>query len=355
MNAEQGVQPRPNARRLWLRIMLAGVMIALVSGAVLTVDWLARKTVTVDIDGNLRRLHTHAASVQNALTEAGVHLAPEDLVFPPPETPLRDHMTITVRKAHMVVVQTDGALYSLRTQARHPLDVLAELSISLGAHDLVEVDGQPHTLARLATQGWNIPPRSIRVLRSATIQVVEHGATLVLHTTQADVGRALDAAGVTLYVADRVIPDLSTPVADGLVIAIERSVPLTVIADGQALATRALGPTVGDALAQVGVAPVGLDMTIPPLETPLTAGMTVQVVRVSEDLVLKEDIIPFETITRRDSSLSPGERHVIQEGVEGLQRRQVRVRLENGQEVSRETVAEWVVATPVPRIIVQGP
>jgi uncharacterized protein YabE (DUF348 family) len=156
-------------------------------------------------------------------------------------------------------------------------------------------------------------------------------------------------------VADRVIPDLSTPVADGLVIAIERSVPLTVIADGQALATRALGPTVGDALAQVGVAPVGLDMTIPPLETPLTAGMTVQVVRVSEDLVLKEDIIPFETITRRDSSLSPGERHVIQEGVEGLQRRQVRVRLENGQEVSRETVAEWVVATPVPRIIVQGP
>jgi uncharacterized protein YabE (DUF348 family) len=354
VSAEQGNKSRRSGRRRWLRIVAVSAAVVLVVGAVLTVDWLVRKTVTVDVDGSLRRLHTHADSVQAALTEAGVHLAAEDLVFPAPETPLRDHMTITVRKAHTVFVQADGVLHSLRTQARHPLDVLAELSVSLAAHDLVEVDGQPYTLTRLAAQGWNTPPLSIRVLRSATIQVVENGTTLVLHTTQADVGRALDAAGVSLYVADRVIPDLSTPVADGLVIAIERSLPLTVVADGQTIVTRALGPTVGDALAQIGVAPVGLDMTIPPLETPLTANMTVQVVRVSEDLILKEEPIPFETIIRRDSTLAPGEQRVIQEGIEGLRRRQVRVRLEDGQEVSRETVAEWIAQTPVPRVIAQG-
>ena len=349
-------QPRSRSwlRRRWLQVILIVVSVALIAGAVLTVDWLARKTVTVDVDGGLRRLHTHASTVHAALTEAGVHLATEDLVFPAPETPLRDHMTITVRKAHTVLVHADGALHQVRTQARHPLDVLAELSVSLASHDLVEVDGQPYTLARLAGMGWDTPPGSIRVLRSATVQVVENGATLVLHTTQADVGRALDAAGVVLYVADRVIPDLSTPVADGLVIAIERSLPLTVIADGQTLVTRALGPTVGDALAQIGVAPVGLDTTIPPAETPLTAGMTVRVVRVSEELIVKEDPLPFETITRPDSTLARGEQRVIQEGSTGLRRRQIRVRLEDGQEVGRETVAEWIVQTPVPRIIAQG-
>jgi hypothetical protein len=40
---------------------------------------------------------------------------------------------------------------------------------------------------------------------------------------------------------------------------------------------------VGDALAQIGLAPLGLDYTIPPLETPLTSGMTIRLVRVIEE------------------------------------------------------------------------
>jgi len=334
--------------------VLIAASAALIASGALAADRLTRKSVTIDVSGSIQHLHTHAGTVGEALRDAGIPLDPEDLVHPLPQSALRDGMTITVRKAHAVALQVDGTLRQVRTQAVHPLDVLAEQAIPLGVHDVVQVNGQPYPAQQLEQVEWEVPAATIRVVRSATLKLVEGDTTQVLHTTQADVGRALDAAGVTLYLADRITPDPSTPVADGLIVAIERSVPLTVIADGQTLNTRARGPTVGDALAQIGVAPADLDTTIPPLEAPLTAGMTIRVVRVREDLATQDEPIPFTTITRQDSTLAPGEERVIQEGADGLRRQQIRKRSEDGRVVSRETVAEWVVRTPVPRIVAQG-
>ncbi len=334
--------------------MLIAASAALIAGGALAADRLTRKSVTLDVSGSIQRLHTHAGTVGEALRDAGIPLDPEDLVHPAPQSALRDGMTITVRKAHAVAVQVDGTLRQVRTQAVHPLDVLEEQAIPLGEYDVAQVNGQPYPVQQLEQLGWEVPATTIRVVRSVTMKLVEGETTRVLHTTQADVGRALDAAGVTLYLADRIVPDPSTPVAEGLIVAIERSVPLTVIADGQTLRTRALGPTVGDALAQVGVAPAGLDTTIPPLEAPLSAGMTIRVVRVNEELITQEEPIPFTTITRSDSTLEAGEERVIQEGADGLRRQQIRKRSEDGRAASRETVAEWIVATPAPRIVAQG-
>ena len=82
--------------------------------------------------------------------------------------------------------------------------------------------------------------------------------------------------------------------------------------------------------------------------------MTIRFVRVNEELITQEEPIPFTTITHPDSTLEAGEERVIQEGADGLRRWQVRTRNEDGRAVSRETVAGWIVATPVPRIVAQG-
>ncbi len=354
MTPQERSAPARKPRRRWKRAVLIAASAALIAGGALAADYLTRKTVTIDVSGSIQHLHTRAGTVREALRDAGILLDPEDVVHPAPQSPLRDGMTITVRKAHAVAVQVDGTLRQVRTQAVHPLDVLEEQAIPVGEHDVVQVNGQAYPSQQLEQIGWEAPAATIRVVRSVTMKLVEGETTQVLHTTQADVGRALDAAGVTLYLADRITPGPSTPVADGLIVAIERSLPLTVIADGQTLSTRALGPTVGDALAQIGVAPADLDTTIPPLEASLTAGMTIRVVRVSEELVTRDEPIPFTTITHRDSTLDTGEERVIQEGADGLRRLQIRKRSEDGCVVSREMVAEWIVRTPVPRIVAQG-
>ena len=342
---------RPRLRTISAAVILAVVVVI---GLAWAADRLQRHTITLTIDGSARHIRTRAETVGAVVREASIAVAPEDVIQPSPQTHVTNGMTITVHKAHVVALLTgDGAL-SVRTQAIYPLDVLAEQGITVGPYDMVEADGRAYSRDDLTRMTWSTPAMTLRVLPSATLTVLDGEYTLTLHTTGADVGQALDAAGLTLYLADRVSPDLSTPVTDGLVIRIDRAVPVSVTADGQRLKTRALGPTVGDALAEIGLAPVGLDYTLPALETPLETDMTIQVVRVNESVETKDEAVPFVTLYRPDPALEPGSERVIQEGADGLRRWHIRVRFEDGREVSRVVVEDIIVRPAVSRVIAYG-
>lgn len=311
-------------------------------------------SVTLDVGGDVRHIRTHAGTVREVLDDANVRLAPADEVWPPLDTRLSGGERITVRRAFDIALQADGPVRRVRTRAVHPLDVLAEQAIQVGAHDAVQVDGHLYSPDELEHRPWDAPAGSIRVVRSVMIKLIDGEHTSALPTAEADIGRALDAAGIALYRADRVTPDLSTPIYDGLVVRIERSAPVTILVDGQQLATRALGPAVGDVLAYVGIAPIGQDYTLPPLEAPFEAGMVIQLVRVTEKVYSEEQAIPFETIYRPDPDLALNEERVIQAGIEGRRVQQIRVRFEDGQEVSRAILDEWIVVPPAPRLIATG-
>jgi uncharacterized protein YabE (DUF348 family) len=328
---------------------------ALIVVTLLLIHTLTQKTVTLDISGDVHRLRTHADTVQAVLDETHVLIDPEDLIDPAPATRLSGGETITVRKALVVAVEADGVVRQVRTQAVHPLDVLAGLSIPVGRYDVVQVDGQDFSLDRLEHLHWTTPTTYIRVIRSATVRVVDRDHTLLVHTTQTDVGRALDSVGLALYLADRVTPDLSTPVYDGLSIRIERSVPVTIRADGRQFASRAAGPTVGDALAEIGIAPVDLDYTVPSEETALEANMVIRVVRVTEGLIVEHEAIPFDTIREPDPTLAAGDEQIVQAGADGVLERRIRVRYEDGREVNRAVRDERMMLAPVPRRLTYGP
>ncbi|MBN1965103.1 MAG: DUF348 domain-containing protein [Anaerolineae bacterium] len=342
---------RPGTR-FWVVVFL--LVVALSIAIPLIVDRLTRTAVTLDVSGSVRRLHTRAHTVQEVLDEADVLIDPEDVIRPEPAIRVQEGMTITVRKAFAVAVEADGEVRHVRTQAAQPLDILAEQAIRVGLYDVIRVNGRDFSLEHLDRMRWDRPPSSIQVVRSAALRVIDGERTLVIHTTQADVGRALDTAGLKFYLADGVIPDLSTPVRDGLTVRIVRSVPVTVIADGRQLVTRARGPTVGDALVSAGIAPAGQDYSIPPMDTPLEPEMAIQLVRVSETLLIEQEPIPFTTIYRPDTSLVLDDQRVIQEGAPGVRERHIRVRSEDGLEVSRVVQGEWIERAPTPRLIGYG-
>ncbi len=327
---------------------------ALMAAALLLIHTLTQKNITLDVSGHVRRFRTHADTVQAVLDENRVLIDREDLIDPAPSTRLKGGETITVRKALVVAVEADGVVRQVRTQATHPLDVLAGLSIPIGQYDVIQIDGHSYTPEYLENTFWTTPITFIRVIRSATVNVIDHDHTLLVHTTQADVGRALDSVGLTLYLADRVTPDLSAPVVDGLSVVIERSVPLTVIADGQRLATRAAGPSVGDALAEIGIAPVDLDYTIPAENSLIEAGMVIRVVRVTETVITEQTPLPFDTIRQPDPALAVGTEQGIQAGADGLVEQHIRVRYEDGREIRRTMQDEQVIQVPVPRVILYG-
>jgi uncharacterized protein YabE (DUF348 family) len=343
-------------RRGWALISLLLVAGLLVSYGL--IDAVIQKSITLDVGGEARQFRTQADTVGAALDDAGILIDPEDVIIPDLSTALHDGDVITVHKAHVVAVEADGSVRRVRTQAVHPLDVLVGQQISLAKHDRVRVDGQTYSPMALESGTWSDPVRSISVVRSVTITVIDSGIAgdhvRTIHTTQADVGRALDEAGIALYLADRVTPGLSAPIEDGLVVLIYRSLSVTVIVDGRTLDTRAAGPTVGDALAAVGIAPFGLDVTIPPETALLEPHMTIQVVRVTEDLIIETVPIPTSTIYQPQPDLARGEWIEIQAGAAGELERHIRVRYADGVETERQIVSERVIRQPVPRVVGYG-
>lgn len=344
--------PRRRRPRVWL--VRGGLAVAALASAGLVLTYTAQSAITINIDGQVIHHRTWAGTVGDALDEAGVELDPEDVVAPALDTSVTDGLTITVRKAQAVALDADGTFQQIRTQATHPLDVLREQSITLQMYDVVQVNGRTYSLDALDDHPWEAAPTTIRVVRSVSLTIIDNGRAYEIHTTRPDVGGALDAAGITLYLADRVTPGFNTLVTDGMTIRIERSLPVTVRADGRQLVTRGRGPLVGDALASIGIAPVGLDYTIPDLDDPLEPGMIIELVRVSEESAIERERVPFVTIERIDPDLARGEQRVIEAGSAGERERRVRVRVENGREVSREVESEKIIQPPVPRVIAVG-
>jgi uncharacterized protein YabE (DUF348 family) len=337
--------------RLLVVFSLAVILIV----ALAAIYTLTQKTVTIKIGGEVWRFRTHADTVQEALNDAHIWIDPEDEIDPPLSARLSGRQMIIVRKARVIAVEADGTLRQIRTQAVHPLEVLTEQGVSVGQYDIIQVDGQTYSLDHLGRLPWVAPATTIRVLRSATVRVTDQNRVLLVYTTQTDVGRALDSLGLALYLADRVTPDLSTPVSNGLAVVVERSMPITITVDGQQWATRALGPTVGDALAVLGIAPADLDYTLPPEDTSLAPDMMIRVVRVTEDWIIETAPIPFETLRQPDRRLVPGEERIAQEGADGIREQRIRVRYEDGQAISRTVQSERVSQPPTPQIIAYGP
>ncbi|HHS96820.1 MAG TPA: DUF348 domain-containing protein [Chloroflexi bacterium] len=297
--------------------------------------------VTLVVDGVPRSLRTHQATVGALLLDAGVVLHPEDIVEPSPDTPLSPGMTVRVVHARSVWIEADGRRWQIRTHATIPEQILQEAGVPLGPHDEVRVEADDSALHLL-------------VRRAIPVTLHEDGETFTFHTTARTVGEALREAGLTLYLADRVRPDLGEPLTAGTHIYVERSRPVTVRVDGRTIRTRTHRERVGEVLADLGIVLSGQDYTRPPLDASLGDETTIEVVRVAEEFVVEQSPIPFDVVWQPDPDLEIDHRRVLQEGAPGTLKRRWRVRYENGVEVSRTLENEYVAVPPTTKIIGYG-
>jgi uncharacterized protein YabE (DUF348 family) len=354
-------------------------LLVLVVATALVAGYLSTQTpVTLIVDGVSRRAGTHQTTVGAVLRDNDVALQPEDLVAPPPATLVTPGQTIEVRHAHHVTVRVDGRTLETRTQERQPLAILAGLDVRLGPSDLVIVDGELLPLAQGGNQsglllregdqlaglgylpsgapppGNTAPPELIEIRRAVPLAVNDNGVLFTVQTTAATLGEALNQAGITLYLGDSVQPALDTRVSTGLSAEIRRSIPVTIDVDGHTVRTRTFRGSVGEVLAEAGIALVGDDYTVPSADSAITPDIHIQVVRVKEEILTEQESIPFDTVWQGDPTLEIDNQRVNQQGMPGVRQRRTRVRYENGLEVSRAIEDEWVVEEPATEIDVYG-
>jgi resuscitation-promoting factor RpfB len=184
---------------------------------------------------------------------------------------------------------------------------------------------------------------------------IEHGERrLTRRTTAQTVGAALAEAGVNLYAGDKVEPLPSSPITGGMTIRVQSSFPVTIGVDGRFIQTRTHHTNPNRVVAEAGITLVGDDYTMPGPDSLLYPGDHIQVVRVREDFRLEEVEIPFTTIWQADPALNLDSQVVLSPGLPGLQRNRLRVRYENGVEVSHVIDGQWIEREPISQVVGYG-
>lgn len=347
-------------------------LILLAAGALVAALWtVAARPVSVTVDGYTDTVRTRRATVGDLLGDLGLALTPLDRVNPPAATALTSSARITIERARPIRLFADGRDINGSTWGPTVRDAFSDAGIAVDLYDRAQINGAEVSLDTplpavkvdvaattydrgYAWAGLHTDPLQIRLRRAIPIRVEEGGAPYEVRTTAPTVGEALRQAQVTLFLGDRVDPSLGSSVTAGLRVAIERSTPIAIQADGVRHKTRVQARNVGDALSDLGIVAAGLDRVEPALDTPLYPNIDIKLTRVSEDIEVAEEIEPFETVYSGDASLPIDTQQMLEPGAEGITRQRYRVRYEDGQQVARVLEDDWLAQPPATRTIAYG-
>ncbi len=198
----------------------AALVVALVAGGGIALA--AHKDVTVTVDGQVQEVGTFSGSVEGALDSAGVSVGEHDTVAPALDTAVSDGSQIVVQHGRLLTLTIDGQTREIWTTATTVEQALAELGQDPSAYQLSADRSREIPLDGLAV--------TADTLYAATIS--DGGAAATPFTSAAKtVGDLLREKSIELGPLDTVSPDASTPLSNGLVIAVTRVAKTTVTQD----------------------------------------------------------------------------------------------------------------------------
>lgn len=291
----------------------------------------------------------HFGSVQEVLTAVNVTLRPEDTVRP--SLHQAPHKQIFIEPAQTVTVRTPSQTHTYFSQQATIALFLAEIGHPIDPNQPIFADGIQLTPDDLATRPL---PQLLEMGKFVTVTVQDGRQQQIRRTAVATVADLLQEAGIQLRPIDRVEPPLQTPLTPNLTVQVWRAFDVTIQVDGRTISSQTSHTTPRQLLAQNGIILVGHDYTIPSLDTPLQAVDHIQVIRVTEDFRTQDQEMPYQTVYQADDQLPIDTQAVVTAGVPGLVRQRIRVRYENGVAVSETVDGEWVAREPVNAVIGYG-
>lgn len=136
---------------------------------------------------------------------------------------------------------------------------------------------------------------------------------------------------------------------------VPQAVPVSLTVDGQTHNLTTEANNVRELLDEAGITLEPLDEVSPPVSTPVTAEMSVVVVRVTEEIEVIEESISFERKTVRSDALGVDDPpRIIQGGSNGRQEITVRTVYHDGVEVERQQTRITIIEEPQDEIVMIG-
>ena len=249
-----------------------------------------------------------------------------------------------------VLIVDNHKTITLQTDENIPSKLLNEAGITLNPDDHVLLNGLPTSLDQPITN----TPITIQIRRAVSITLVTPDGQKQLQSSAFTVGEALQEATYWLHARDKVEPALNSPISDGMTITVTPSRELTVSVDGGAVRINSAAQTVGEALAEAGIPLIALDYSLPPGNEPIPSDGQIRVVRVNESVLLAQKPIPFENEFQTSADVPLDQTQILQPGESGLTVQRIRIRYEDGQEISRLSEDETLVRPPKTRLLGYG-
>jgi hypothetical protein len=135
----------------------------------------------------------------------------------------------------------------------------------------------------------------------------------------------------------------------------QKDISINVLADGASRKTDLpAGTTVQKALDSLGINLGSLDKVEPPTYTVLNDGSQINVVRVREEFITEQEIIPYSQQILKSETVQQGESRIIQSGVNGFKEITYRLVYENGVNTLKSPIKEPVVQPAIPEIVMIG-
>lgn len=194
----------------------------------------------------------------------------------------------------------------------------------------------------------------IEIRRSCQVSVIADGKTKNVTCVGGTVEDALKQAGVTVGEEDSINYDKDKPLFDKMHIRVTRIMKIQVTADGKTQEYETSAQTVETALEKCGVKLGKDDRVEPQRSEKITDGMEITVKRVEIKEEVKTEEVPYETEYEDTDLFYEGETQVKTSGVAGEKEVTYKVIYVDGKEESREQASEKIVKEPVNEVVLRG-
>ena len=252
-----------------------------------------------------------------------------------------------------VTIVENNKFITLTTDERVPSAIVKQAGIALGSKDSVLINGRPAALDQTITAY----PITIQVRRAKTFTLNTLAGEQQIQSSAFTLAQALSETSLWLHAGDKINIPLNSPISnlrEASPITVLTPTLLTITTNGKQFQVTSSARTVSEALAEAGLPLIGLDYSVPAANEALPTDGQIRVVRVSESVVLGQKPIPFTNEIQSSAEVPLDQTQILQPGENGLIVQRVRIRYEDGQEISRVSEDETIVRQPRTRIVGYG-
>jgi resuscitation-promoting factor RpfB len=193
-----------------LRALVGAMLLALTGagGYAVAVD----KTVTLDVDGSPMKVSTMKSRVIDVVHENGFTVGERDDLSPSGDQQINQADTIVLRRSRPLEVSMDGhESRQVWTTASTVDEALQQLSMADSA------PAAASRSSRLPLAGMALP-----VVSPKNVHIDDSGVMTDRHLAAPNVEGLLAAVGAPLQQADKVVPEPTTPVTEGMTVVVTR-------------------------------------------------------------------------------------------------------------------------------------